>query len=211
MSFWPIFWPKKKLSLIILGPNIMLSSLRCDKASMRLLIASFLFLLCVASATSTNGFFLRGGGGSSSSGATTTSPRRQQLTTINESYMTTKTAVVIGGGGGGGDDEIIDYYYDTTTSGGRYHQRMRRDQDVEEILNDMSTKTPSEWSGLEWFVMILFLSFLGWVACCLCTLCCCGGGGGGCLSDIMGWLCCWEICCRGGRDIEDCCYDINRC
>lgn len=172
---------------------------------MRRLIAAFLLLLllCVASVTSSsNGYLLRGGG--SSDGATSTS-RLQQSTTINDSYVIGTTELIVVPG----EDEIE--FYDTL--GGSYHQYRRRDQDVEQILNDMATKTPSQWTGLEWFVMILFLSFLGWVACCLCTLCCCGGGvgGGGFLSDVMGWLCCWEICCRGGRDIGDCCYDLNRC
>ena len=45
--------------------------------------------------------------------------------------------------------------------------RRRRDQDVEDLLNDMANRDPSEWTGLEWFVMILFLSFLGWAGCCL--------------------------------------------
>mmetsp|Transcript_21392 Transcript_21392/g.46450 ORF Transcript_21392/g.46450 Transcript_21392/m.46450 type:complete len:203 (-) Transcript_21392:182-790(-) len=83
----------------------------------------------------------------------------------------------------------------------------RKTQDVDEILNDMATRDPSEWSAVEWLIMIGFLSFFGWLGCCLCTLCCCGGGrgrgGGG--SNILGWLCCWEIFCRGGSDIDACC------
>lgn len=89
-------------------------------------------------------------------------------------------------------------------------QRRRRDQDVEHLLNDMATRDPSEWSAIEWFVMILFLSFLGWTGCCLFALCCCGGccrrRGGGCtMSDLLGYLCLWEVCCRGGRDVDECC------
>lgn len=78
----------------------------------------------------------------------------------------------------------------------------RRTQDIEDILNDMSTKDPSEWSAVEWIVMIFFLSFLGWLGCCLLTICCCGGCD---TSNLLGWLCCWEICCRGGSDIDRCC------
>jgi hypothetical protein len=105
-----------------------------------------------------------------------------------------------GGGGGGGMVGVT---------------RRRRDQDVEDLLNDMANRDPSEWTGLEWFVMILFLSFLGWAGCCLLALCCCGGGGwcclggrgrGGCgLSDLLCYGCLWEMCCRGGRDIDECC------
>jgi hypothetical protein len=182
----------------------------CETALMRRLVAALL-LLCVASVTSSsNGYVLRGGG-SSSDGATSTS-QTGRLMTINESYVieTAEKAIIVFEGQ---TEDIDDYDYDTLDVSSSNNQWRRRDQDVEQILNDMSSKTPSQWTGLEWFVMVLFLSFLGWVACCLCTLCCCGGGGGGggCLSDILGWVCCWEICCRGGRDIEDCCYDLNRC
>ena len=185
-----------------------------DSVAVRLLmrrLVAALLLLCVASATSSsNGYVLRGGG-SSSDGATSTS-QTGRLMTINESYVieTAEKAIIVFEGQ---TEDIDDYDYDTLDVSSSNNQWRRRDQDVEQILNDMSSKTPSQWTGLEWFVMVLFLSFLGWVACCLCTLCCCGGGGGGggCLSDILGWVCCWEICCRGGRDIEDCCYDLNRC
>ncbi len=78
----------------------------------------------------------------------------------------------------------------------------RRTQDIEDILDEMATKDPSEWSAVEWIVMILFLSFLGWLGCCLLTICCCGRCD---TSNILGWLCCWEICCRGGSDIDRCC------
>jgi hypothetical protein len=78
----------------------------------------------------------------------------------------------------------------------------RRTQDIEDILEGMATKDPSEWSAVEWIVMILFLSFLGWLGCCLLTICCCGGCD---TSNLLGWLCCWEIFCRGGSDIDRCC------
>ncbi|KAL3811488.1 hypothetical protein ACHAXA_004396 [Cyclostephanos tholiformis] len=89
-------------------------------------------------------------------------------------------------------------------------QMRRRDQDVEDMLNDMATRDPSDWSAIEWFVMLLFLSFLGWFGCCLFALCCCGGccdrGGGSCLfTDLLRYLCLWELCCRGGRDVAECC------
>jgi len=79
----------------------------------------------------------------------------------------------------------------------------RRTTDVEDILNDMATRDPAEWTAVEWFIMILFLSFIGWLGCCMCTLCCCGGGGAG--SDLLRCLCLYEICCRGGSDIDACC------
>lgn len=77
----------------------------------------------------------------------------------------------------------------------------RQTQDIDDILNDMASRDPSEWSAVEWFIMVLFLSFIGWLGCCLCTLCCCGGSS----TDILGYLCLWEICCRGGEDIDRCC------
>ena len=77
----------------------------------------------------------------------------------------------------------------------------RKTQDVEDMLQDMATRDPADWSAAEWLLMILFLSFFGWLGCCLLSLCCCGGRG----SNIIGWLCCWEICCRGGTDIDRCC------
>lgn len=90
-------------------------------------------------------------------------------------------------------------YAITTPSSTSAH---RRTQDIEDILTEMSTKDPSEWTAIEWFIMILFLSFLGWLGCCLLTICCCGGCD---TSNLLGWLCCWEICCRGGSDIDRCC------
>lgn len=79
----------------------------------------------------------------------------------------------------------------------------RRTADLDDMLNDMATRDPSQWSAAEWLIMILFISFLGWVGCCLLTMCCCGGGGGG--GDLLRCLCCYEICCRGGSDIDACC------
>ena len=78
-------------------------------------------------------------------------------------------------------------------------QRQRQTQDVEDMLQDMATRDPSEWSPAEWILMILFLAFFSWIGCCLLSLCCCGR------SNILGWLCCYEICCRGGTDIDACC------
>lgn len=94
---------------------------------------------------------------------------------------------------------VSDKEYVTTSSSSSVH---RRTQDIEDILNEMSTKDPSEWTAIEWFIMILFLSFLGWLGCCLLTICCCGGCD---TSNLLGWLCCWEICCRGGSDFDRCC------
>ena len=96
-------------------------------------------------------------------------------------------------------------YGGTIRGGSQHHQQQnnghRRTQDIEDMLQDMAGKDPSEWSPIEWFIMILFLSFFGWLGCCLCTLCCCGSRS----SDICAWLCFWEICCRGGSDIDRCC------
>lgn len=78
----------------------------------------------------------------------------------------------------------------------------RRTKDVEEILSGMAHKDPSQWEATEWVVFLLFISLFGWIACCLCTMCCCGRGGG---SNLLGWLCFWEICCRDGRDLDACC------
>ncbi|KAL9179399.1 hypothetical protein ACHAXT_008689 [Thalassiosira profunda] len=79
---------------------------------------------------------------------------------------------------------------------------MHRRLDLEDMLQEMARKNPEEWEASEWLIMILFLSFFGWLGCCLCSLCCCGRGGG---SNLLGWLCFWEICCRGGDDIDRCC------
>ena len=95
-------------------------------------------------------------------------------------------------------------YYGTIRGGSQHQQQNnghRRTQDIEDMLQDMAGKDPTEWSPVEWFIMILFLSFFGWLGCCLCTLCCCGSRS----SDICAWLCFWEICCRGGSDIDRCC------
>lgn len=98
-------------------------------------------------------------------------------------------------------DEADDATTTISSSATPYYAH-RRTQDIEDILNEMATKDPSEWSAVEWIVMILFLSFLGWLGCCLLTICCCGGCD---TSNLLGWLCCWEICCRGGSDIDRCC------
>lgn len=76
----------------------------------------------------------------------------------------------------------------------------RQTRDVEDMLQEMTRKDPEEWTAAEWILMLLFLSFFGWIGCCLLSLCCCGRG-----SNILGWLCCYEICCRGGTDIDACC------
>lgn len=73
----------------------------------------------------------------------------------------------------------------------------RQTRDVEDMLNEMSDKQPQEWSVVEWVVFVIFLSFLGCIASCLCVLCCC--------DNLLGCFCLWEMCCRGGRDIDACC------
>ena len=80
----------------------------------------------------------------------------------------------------------------------------RRTQDMEEILNEMSHKDPSQWEPTEWVIFILFMSLFGWLGCCVFSMCCCGRGRGG-GSNLLGWLFCWEFCCRGGQDVDACC------
>lgn len=80
-------------------------------------------------------------------------------------------------------------------------QQHRRTEDLEDMLNGMANKSPEDWEPEEWILMILFLSFFGWLACCLCTLCCCGSRS----PDICAYICFWELCCRGGSDIDRCC------
>jgi hypothetical protein len=82
------------------------------------------------------------------------------------------------------------------------HPVQRRTNDVEDVLNGMAHKDPTQWDATEWVVFALFISLFGWIACCLCSMCCCGRGGG---STLLGWLCCYEICCRDGRDLDVCC------
>jgi len=80
-------------------------------------------------------------------------------------------------------------------------QQHRRTEDLEDMLNGMANKSPEDWEPEEWILMILFLSFFGWLGCCLCTLCCCGSRS----PDICAYICLWELCCRGGSDIDRCC------
>ena len=80
-------------------------------------------------------------------------------------------------------------------------QQHRRTEDLEDMLNGMANKSPEDWEPEEWILMILFLSFFGWLGCCLCTLCCCGSRS----PNICAYICFWELCCRGGSDIDRCC------
>mmetsp|Transcript_29883 Transcript_29883/g.62883 ORF Transcript_29883/g.62883 Transcript_29883/m.62883 type:complete len:220 (-) Transcript_29883:292-951(-) len=81
------------------------------------------------------------------------------------------------------------------------NKKTRRElRDIEAILNEMSNKPPETWSASEWVVFVIFLCMMGWIASCICALCCCGGN-----SNLLGWFCLWEICCRDGRDIDACC------
>jgi len=88
-----------------------------------------------------------------------------------------------------------------TLRGSTIKQQHRRTEDLEDMLNGMANKSPEDWEPEEWILMILFLSFFGWLGCCLCTLCCCGSRS----SDICAYICLWELCCRGGSDIDRCC------
>mmetsp|Transcript_40603 Transcript_40603/g.73227 ORF Transcript_40603/g.73227 Transcript_40603/m.73227 type:complete len:197 (-) Transcript_40603:259-849(-) len=99
-----------------------------------------------------------------------------------------------------------------TKSSNEYHgtrgSASARRLDIEDMLTDMTSRDPEQWSAAEWLLMILFLCFFGWLGCCMLTLCCCGGGGGG--GDLLRCLCLYEICCRGGSDIDACC-DYGAC
>ena len=99
----------------------------------------------------------------------------------------------------------LNEYHGARGSGQPAH---RRTADLDDMLNNISTLDPSQWSAAEWLVVVLSLAFLGLFGCCLLTLCCCGGGGGG---DLLRCLCCYEICCRGGSDIDACCDNYEIC
>jgi hypothetical protein len=81
----------------------------------------------------------------------------------------------------------------------------RQTRDVEDIFNEMAHKDPQEWTAIDWIALILFLTMFCWIYSCICALCCCGRRGGGGGSTLLNWLCCYEICCRDGRDLEVCC------
>lgn len=89
--------------------------------------------------------------------------------------------------------------------------RVHRRLDVEDIFNEMARKDPSQWSAVDWIVLVMFLTILCWVYSCLCALCCCGRGrrGGGSGSTLLNWLCFYEICCRDGRELDMCCDYAN--
>mmetsp|Transcript_37864 Transcript_37864/g.90618 ORF Transcript_37864/g.90618 Transcript_37864/m.90618 type:complete len:219 (-) Transcript_37864:23-679(-) len=74
-------------------------------------------------------------------------------------------------------------------------------KDLEDTLQEIARKDPREWTAAEWLVMLIFLSFISWLGCCLLSLCCCGRRG----SNVLGCLCLYEICCRDGQDIDRCC------
>ena len=98
-----------------------------------------------------------------------------------------------------------------TATNSPVYKTVHRQLDVEDILNEMAHKDPTEWSALDWVVLIMFLTMICWIYSCLCALCCCGrgrgGGGGG--STLLNWLCFYEICCRDGRDLDVCCDYAN--
>ena len=82
------------------------------------------------------------------------------------------------------------------------HRQLETDfKDLEDVLQEIATKDPREWTAAEWLVMLIFLSFMSWLGCCLLSLCCCGRRG----SNVLGCLCLYEICCRDGQDIDRCC------
>ena len=86
--------------------------------------------------------------------------------------------------------------------------RVHRRLDVEDIFNEMARKDPSQWSAVDWVVLVLFLTMLCWVYSCLCALCCCGRSRGS-GSTLLNWLCFYEICCRDGRELDMCCDYAN--
>ena len=97
--------------------------------------------------------------------------------------------------------------YHGTRGSSAIRRRHRQTRDVEDMLQDISSKDPEEWTASEWLIMIVFLYFILQLGCCLFSLCCCGRGGG---SNLLGCLCLWELCCRGGEDIDNCCdYNIH--
>ena len=114
------------------------------------------------------------------------------------------------------DNNIIPTYAAKGSTSQEYHgtrgssairRRHRQTRDVEDMLQDISSKDPEEWTASEWLIMIVFLYFILQLGCCLLSLCCCGRGGG---SNLLGCLCLWELCCRGGEDIDNCCdYNIH--
>ena len=92
--------------------------------------------------------------------------------------------------------------------------------DFEDVISSLADTTPLEWTGMQWFCLIILLSVLSTIFSCICGACCgcCrprygygygygrrGGGGGGCCSDIFWCLCCFEWCCRDCQDVDACC------
>lgn len=92
--------------------------------------------------------------------------------------------------------------------------------DFEDVISSLADTTPMEWTGMQWFCLIILLSVLSTILSCICGACCgCfrprygygygygrrGGGGGGCCSDIFWCLCCFEWCCRDCQDVDACC------
>lgn len=92
--------------------------------------------------------------------------------------------------------------------------------DFEDVISSLADTTPVEWTGMQWFCLIILLSVLSTIFSCICGACCgcCrprygygygygrrGSGGGGCCSDIFWCLCCFEWCCRDCQDVDACC------
>lgn len=114
-------------------------------------------------------------------------------------------------------------------SGSRQHGRRMQQQfrDFEDYVSSLGNTPVQDWTIGQWIVFLLILSLVGTIASCICGACCCaprpygyyggygyGGGGrccgsGGCLEDICMCLCCYELCCRGGEDVKDCCSQYD--
>ena len=94
--------------------------------------------------------------------------------------------------------------------------------DFEDVISSLADTTPMEWTGMQWFCLIILLSALSTIFSCICGACCgcCRprygygygygygrreSGGGGCCSDIFWCLCCFEWCCRDCQDVDACC------
>ena len=90
--------------------------------------------------------------------------------------------------------------------------------DFEDVISSLADTTPLEWTGMQWFCLIILLSVVSTIFSCICGACCgcCrprygygygrrGSGGGGCCSDIFWCLCCFEWCCRDCQDVDACC------
>ena len=133
-------------------------------------------------------------------------PRKHQRKRRLRSIASARQDEVVNEGEGKGTRRLQDYE-------GKFH-------DFEDVVSSLADTTPMEWTGMQWFCLIILLSVLSTIFSCICGACCgcCrprynygyyggrrGGGGGGCCSDIFWCLCCFEWCCRDCQDVDACC------